>query len=135
MMWRKKFLFLLILLLCGCAAILVGTGAGVGVAGYKYIEGALEIEYIAPYEKVWEATKLALKDANIRIEKIQKDAINAKIVARKADNTKVIIKLKNKPSGIVKMSIRVGLFGNEEASLIIKKAIDKRLGIKEKGKV
>jgi len=128
---HKKYLWVVVFFcLLGCAPVLIGAGAGAGVAGYKFIQGSLEIEYIASYERVWNATKLALRDSNIRIEKEQKDAINAKIIGKTASNTKVVIKLKNKPSGIVKMSIRVGLFGNEDASMIIKKAIDRRLGIK-----
>ncbi|MCD6319788.1 MAG: DUF3568 family protein [Candidatus Desulfofervidaceae bacterium] len=119
-----------LLFLCGCAAVLVGAGATGGIAGYKFIEGELQVEYIAPYERVWQATTLALKDLNIRTEKIEKDAISGKIKARRADNTLVTIKIKNKPSGMVKVGIRVGIFGDEEASMLIKKAIDKRLGVK-----
>jgi len=121
---------IVLLSLCGCAAVLVGAGAGGGIAGYKFIEGELQVEYIAPYERVWQATTLALKDLNIRTEKVEKDAISGKIKARRADNSVVTIKIKNKPSGIVRVGIRVGIFGDEEASKLIKKAIDKRLGVK-----
>lgn len=126
-------LYLMVLLsLCGCAAVLVGAGAGAGIAGYKFIEGELKVEYIAPYGRVWQATTLALKDLNIHIEKVEKDAISGKIKARRADNTPVIIKIKRRPSGMVRVGIRVGIFGNRDASIIIKKAIDKRLGVKGK---
>ncbi|AMM41800.1 conserved hypothetical protein, membrane or secreted [Candidatus Desulfofervidus auxilii] len=124
-----SFLFFI----CGCGFLIgAGVGGGAGLAGYKFLEGKLEIEYIAPYERVWQATKLALKDTGIRIERMEKDAINAEIKARKADGKVVTIKIKNKASGMTIVSIRVGIFGDENASLIIKKAIDKRLGIRSK---
>jgi len=97
-----SFLFFI----CGCGFLIgAGVGGGAGLAGYKFLEGKLEIEYIAPYERVWQATKLALKDTGI---------------------------IKNKATGMTIVSIRVGIFGDENASLIIKKAIDKRLGIRSK---
>jgi len=137
-----SFLFFI----CGCGFLIgagvgggacgfligAGVGGGAGLAGYKFLEGKLEIEYIAPYERVWQATKLALKDTGIRIERMEKDAINAEIKARKADGKVVTIKIKNKATGMTIVSIRVGIFGDENASLIIKKAIDKRLGIRSK---
>ena len=83
-------------------------------------------------EQDWQATNLALKDTGIHVEKIEKDAINATIKAKKADGKAVTIKIKNKATGMTIVSIRVGIFGDENASLIIKKAIDKRLGIRAK---
>ncbi len=126
------FVLIGVLGLCSCAAVLVGAGAGIGIAGYKFVEGQLEVSYIAPYDKVWQATKLALSDLHITTEKVEKDAINAEIKAKKADGKMVIIKIKNKPSGMVWVGIRVGIFGDKDASMIIKKAIDRRLGISGK---
>ncbi len=132
--WVKQWCMLLTLLcLCGCAAALVGAGAGAGIAGYKFIEGELRVDYIGvSYQKVRRAVHQALKDANIPIKKEEYDAINTKIKAKKADGRSVILKIENNPSGIVRVSIRVGVFGDQDASLIIKKLIDKRLGLKNK---
>jgi hypothetical protein len=126
-----KYLSLLVLVfLGGCGVIaLLGTGTVAGVGGFHYVEGELKVEYIAPYEDVWEATTFALQDLEIEVEETQKDAIDAKIKAKKADGTTVTITLKNKTSGLTLLGIRVGIFGDENASLIIKKAIDKRLGV------
>jgi len=121
-------MLLALLCLCGCAAALVGAGAGAGIVGYKFIEGELRVDYIGvSYQKVWKATHLALREANIHIEKETYDAVNGKIKAKKPDGKFVFIKVENKPS-IVRVSIRVGIFGDRNASLIIKRLIDKHLG-------
>jgi len=133
MRFFKYTVIFFLFFICGCGFLIgAGVGGGAGLAGYKFFEGKLEIEYIAPYEKVWRATNLALKDTGIHVEKTEKDAINANIKARKADGKAVTIKIENKASGMTLVSIRVGIFGDENASLIIKKAIDKRLGIRAK---
>ena len=130
MRFFKYTVIFFLFFICGCGFLIgAGVGGGAGLAGYRFFEGKLEIEYIAPYEKVWQATNLALKDTGIHVEKIEKDAINANIKARKADGKAVTIKIKNKATGMTLVSMRVGIFGDENASLIIKKAIDKRLGI------
>ncbi len=121
--------FLVLIFLSSCAPAFLGVGAGVGIAGYKYVSGTLSVEYVADYDKVWEATFNSLKELDIKIEKIEKDALNGYIKGKKADGKIVVVKLKNKPSNIVEVKIKVGIFGDEEASKIIKKAIDTELGI------
>ncbi len=125
-----RYLFCLLIFLSSCAPVLLGIGAGVGVAGYKYVAGTLSVEYVADYNKVWDATLSSLKSLSIKIEKIEKDALNGYIKGKKADGRMVIVKLKNKPSNIIEVKIKVGIFGDEEASKIIKRAIDTRLGIR-----
>jgi len=115
----------------GCAALLVaGAGAGAGIASYAYLKGDLVIEYKRDYEPVWDATLNALRDRNITVERQTKDGISGSIQARRASGTAVKIKVKNVASGLTEVTIRVGTFGDEEASMSIKKAIDGYLGVK-----
>ncbi len=113
---------------CG-VLIGAGAGAGAGATGYKFIKGDLEVNYTKPYEQVWQATNKALKDLEIIIQEAEKDKLDAKIEALKADGTKVVIKLKQRRSGITRVKIRVGTFGNQEASELIEKAIKRNLAI------
>ena len=114
----------------GCVPlILAGAGAGAGAGTYAYIKGELNIKYPKSYESVWTATLNALRDRNITIEEKAKDGISGTIKARRANDTPVKINVVNKVSGPTVVKIRVGVFGNKEASVIIKKAIDRHLGI------
>ncbi len=124
-----RYFIVFLFFLSSCAPVLLGVGAGAGVAGYKYVSGTLSVEYVADYDKVWNATLNSLKELDIKIEKVEKDALNGYIKAKKVDGRIVIVKLKNKPSNIVEVRIKVGIFGDEEASKIIKRAIDTELGI------
>jgi len=117
--------------LTGCGILIAGgAGAGAGAASYRFIKGELEVNYTKPYEMVWEATNKALRDLEIAIEKSEKDELGARIDARRADGTKVVIKLKRRPSGITRVKIRVGLLGSQEAADFIERAIERNLAAK-----
>ena len=132
---RKGIIGLLLsfsLFLYGCAPLVIaGAGAATGVATYAYIKGVLKVEYPRAYERVWRATVAALKDCQIKIEETKKDHISGKIKGKRADGTPVTVKVINKASNVTVVKIRVGLFGNKNASLIIKEAIDRRLGLRK----
>jgi hypothetical protein len=113
---------------CGCVPLIL-AGAGAGAGTYAYIKGELKVEYPKSYESVWAATLKALRDGNITIVTKAKDGISGSIKARRADDTAVRINVENKVSGPTILKIRAGVFGDKEASLIIKKAIDRHLGI------
>ncbi len=131
-MKKIKYLFLAIAVMfsSGCTIFWLGAGAGFGVAGYKFVSGELTVTYVAPYERVWTATVGAVKFLSIKIDKIKKDHINGYLKGKKADGRTVVIKVENKPSNRVDVKIKIGVFGDEEASLVIKRAIDRRLGIR-----
>ncbi len=128
----KRFIFVLMLpvLLGGCALVWMGAGAGLGIGGYKYFQGQLEIIYKGTtYERVYEVSKQALKQLDITLVKLEKDPIEAKLVAKRPDGEKVVIKIKNLPTGDVWVGIRVGLLGDRMASELIKVRIDRLLGV------
>lgn len=111
--------------LCSCLALVAAGGAG-GVIGYKYVKGELKITYNHNLDKVWNATKLALKDMRLKIIKEARDQTEGYIEAVTALGKKV--KIKQKFNGkFTKVSIRVGVLGDLDYSLAIKYKIDSHL--------
>ena len=130
MIWLKRWLLPALLLVClsGCAPLVFfGVGTAAGIAGYKYYEGALTVVYQAPYIETWDATLAALKGMNLTIESQEHDLTAGKIKAKRADNEDVRVSLKYKSSNETEAVIRVGLFGDREASHLIKEEIRKIL--------
>lgn len=126
------FLFIISLFtLNGCAILWFGAGTGIGITGYKYYKGELETKYYANYIKVYNASKLALKNLNITIEKQYKDSIEGYLEGYRLNGSKVKIKVKNIGNYVI-VKIRVGLLGDLEASKLIKSKIDAYVG--QKGK-
>ena len=115
-------------LVSGCAAVLVGAGAGGGIAGYSYIKGQLIQEYSASLEATWNASLAAVKDLELTVTTSQKDRLGGRIIARRPDDTRIAIDLEPHSAEVTRVKIRVGTFGDPEASARINEAIKRRLG-------
>jgi hypothetical protein len=102
-----------------------GTAAGIG--GYKYYQGALNVIYQAPYIKTWDAALKVLEEMEFTIESKKHDPTTGKIVARRADEKPVTISFKYRSSEETEVMIRVGLFGDRNASMVIKEKIRNKL--------
>ena len=122
---RARYIFplLLCVFFTGCAPAVFIGGAVMGIGGYKYYEGALEVIYQAPYDKTWNASIKALEDMEYRIEeKTQK--LGSGTISTSGDNkTKVTISVKYVSQEETEVTIRVGIFGDESASNVIKDKI------------
>ena len=114
----------------GCAAFLGGAVAGAG--GYAYEAGKLDTTYSHPYEQVYDATLASLSEMNIPVSKTEKDAVGAKIKAKRADGTDVWVDLNKTGPETTDASIRVGYLGDEGASRAISNTIAAKLGEKER---
>jgi len=114
----------------GCLLLAVGAGAGAGAATVAYVKGELKTSYAASLNRTWDATLSALKDLRINVYSSKKDAIEGNIEATKADGTKVKIALEPAGPDTTSVRIRVGMFGDEEASRVINRQIASRLGVK-----
>jgi len=124
-------LLLMGLTLQGCAAVVVGgAAAGAGAATVAWVRGELQSTYPASMESTWTATLKALKELGIRVYSSKKDATAGFIEASKVDTTKVKINLEPAGPGTTRVKIRVGTFGDEEASQAIHREISRRLGVK-----
>jgi hypothetical protein len=114
-------------LLSGCAAAVFGVGAAAGVAGYKFYEGSLHVVYEAPFIDTWNATLKALEEMQLVMESKKHDLTSAVIVCRRADGKQVNVSLKYQSAKKTEAVIRVGVFGDEAASVAIKDRIRKVL--------
>lgn len=107
----------------GCAAVLVGAGAG----SVAYLKGNLEAVLEKDVSQAYQAALKALDELEISTTKKQKDALAAVIVGRTAADKKITIKLKAAENNLTKLSIRVGVFGNQAQSRRIYDEIRKNL--------
>ena len=120
------------LLLCfslvGCAPLIffsAGTAAGIG--GYKYYYGDLIVLYQAQYIETWDAALKVLEDMNLQIKSQKHDLTAGRVKAKRTDGKDVSIKVKYKSSKETEVKIRVGLFGDQDASMAIKEKIRREL--------
>lgn len=119
---RMNRVLLTILLGCmavstgGCLLVAVGAGAAGTVA---YISGDLDAVESRSLADVYEATLKALKQLELSTTKETKDALSAVVVARDAQDKKITIKLRAPSEESTKISVRVGVFGDETKSRLI----------------
>jgi len=127
----QKQLVFLILLFVGAAVSIQGcvvAAVGVGAAGtVAYVRGDLQTVESADIDAVYKAVLKAIDELELSITQKTKDAMTAKIVARDAQDKKITIKLGATVEGATKLSIRVGLFGNERKSRLIYEQIKEYL--------
>ncbi len=113
-----------LLVLHGCStAAMVGTGAGAGLGTYSYIKGELTAEYPYPFDQTWNASLTALDRLEIEVTVQERDAFAGKIRAKRADGKSVVLRIENKGLGVTAVGVRVGTFGNQEASRKIHRTI------------
>ena len=115
----KKILSLVLvaasLLLCnGCALFLIGGAAAAGAGTVAYINGELKDTESASLEAVHTATIAGLNDLKFAVVNDKLDAINSKILARTATDTKIEINLTKQSPSATEIRIRVGTFGDEQ---------------------
>ncbi|MFI5337460.1 MAG: DUF3568 family protein, partial [Opitutales bacterium] len=103
-------------IMSGCAAVAVGAGTGAAVA---YKMGKLESTVPATLPAMVKATDGAIVQLQLAKVSESKDALGANITARTALDKKVEITLSRQTDQTTQVGIRVGIFGDEQASLKI----------------
>ncbi len=124
-MVKLRYIFLLFLCLSftGCAVAFLG-GAAAGIAGYKYHKDVLTVVYEAPFDNTWDASVKAMEDMGFTIENKTKELGSGKISTKEDEkNKKVNLTLQYKSPQETEVKIRVGLLGDETASIYIKDKI------------
>lgn len=108
----------------GCAVILAGS-AGAGTVAY--IKGELQTNLEASLEKSIEATRSAVE--NLKFIKISEevDKLTGEIIARTSQDEKITIRLNKVTENTTKISIRVGMFGDQTLSHSLLEEIKKEL--------
>ena len=119
-MWKKEVFLALLLagtevLIPGCVVAAVGVGAGT----VAYVMGNLKAVEAKNIDAVYNATKKAIAELELKTSTETKDAMSAVITARDAQDKKITIKLEATTQETTKLSVRVGWFGNETKSRLI----------------
>jgi hypothetical protein len=130
MMRKTTFLLPVIffLFLAGCGALVVfGVGTAAGVAGYKWYEGSLTVIYEAPYIRAWDASLKAFEDMKLEIKSQKHDLTKGTFKAVMEDKRSVTVSLAYKSAQRTEVEIRVGFFGDKDASDVIQENIRKEL--------
>jgi len=117
-------LILSLLFVNGCAVILAGS-AGAGTVAY--IKGELQTNLEAPLEKSIEATNRAIGNLKFIIISKEVDKLAGEIIARTTQDQKITIKLNKVTENTTKISIRVGIFGDQTLSRNVLDEIKKEL--------
>lgn len=108
----------------GCLLVAVGAGAAGTVA---YVKGDLETTLDAGMDRSYAAALKALDQLQIVPTQKLKDSLSAEIIARRSDDTKITVALTRVDDKITKMSIRVGVFGDQAQSTTIYERVKQNL--------
>lgn len=113
-------------LLCsGCLALAVGAAGG--AAGAVYVMGKLKDEVNHPVPIVHEATVAAMKDLELKLSEDKVDKISAHMESEFSDAAHVWIDLESISDSRCRLTIRVGLSGDEVRSRKIYDTIKRHL--------
>jgi hypothetical protein len=120
-MKSKALLNLLILSLIpvflgGCVAVVAAGGAAGGVA---YIRGELQVTLDERVADVNDAVEAAGKDLELNRISGERDQMGGKFIFRNAQDEKITITTTAETDATTKLGIRIGLFGNEQQSMLI----------------
>lgn len=113
------------LLQTGCVAI--AAGAAAGASTMAYIRGELTAKFDKPYANVVKATERALKKLQFTTISVNKDALNAVIIARTATDKRIEIRVTKTDEQSASAHVRVGIFGDEALSRTIIQHIEREL--------
>jgi len=109
----------------GC--FLVVLGAATATAGVLYVEGALEAEVAASPPQTVEAGKAALEAKGFELVSANATDIDGLVVTRTATGMRVRIEVERVGSGVSRVWIRVGTFGDEPLSRELLEALKAQL--------
>ena len=117
--YRLMVCLFVLFLFSGCAALVIGGAAvGAGTGTYFYINGELKTDYIASFDKVWNACEKTVADMHGTevqpVKEIAKGTITATINDEKV-KFEVTYRAKNQTT----VGIRVGLVGNKLSSQLL----------------
>ena len=108
----------------GCASTTADAAGGASVA---YALGDLEAEVESTPQKIVKAARGALEDLEIHIASVDSTSLDGQVIGHTATDDKVDITVKRLDDTRSRISIRIGIFGDEEGSRRIYDAIRERL--------
>ena len=107
-------LFPVLIQASGCATLLVGVAVGAG--GVVWAKERLEEKFTVSVSKVHEAALKALEELELPVNEDKKDKLTAKIRSEFADGKRIWIDIQSLSESSAKITIRVGMFGDEAKS-------------------
>lgn len=117
----------------GCLALAVGAAGG--AAGAVYVMGKLQDEFNRPLPVVHEAAVAAMKDLELKLSEDRVDKISAHMESAFSDGPHVWIDIESVSDSRCRITIRVGLTGDEVRSRKIYDAIKQHLPRSQSGGV
>jgi len=109
----------------GCAVV---AGGVIGGSAAAYLKGVLKTKEPASFDKVWFAVVEVVEQQELEVSKKESKAGKALIEAKLQDQDKIVhITVKYHKPEITDLSIRVGIWGNEDESRRILKLIHEKL--------
>ncbi|MCC7146756.1 MAG: DUF3568 family protein [Phycisphaeraceae bacterium] len=102
-----------VLTLSGCLAVAAAGGAAGGVA---YVMGDLEAVVEATPQKTIKAAELAADDLKLLRIASEASDLEGKLTLRTSSDKKITVTVKKETDAASKLSIRVGIFGDEAMS-------------------
>ena len=109
----------------GCVPLLIGAAAGAG--GIAYIKGTLEKNFDKPVDEMHRAGLSGLKSLDMTISEDKTTQHEALIAAKDKENKKITVKIEALTEKASKIRIRVGVFGDQEKSLMVLNAIQRKM--------
>jgi len=110
--------------LSGCVVVAAGAP---GAGAVAYVRGELQSSVPHNLDTTYAATRRALGDMQFLVIEDKKTLVDAGLVSRTATDKKVTIKLERVTESLTKVSVRVGLIGDEPLSLTILQKITAEL--------
>jgi len=99
-------------------------GIAAGTAQYKM--GTLKSVEPTSIDKVYDATLKAMEELKLAVLQKNVDSMSGEIVARDVADKKITITLNATTDGMTKLSIKVGMLGDEAKSRLIYEQIKKK---------
>jgi Protein of unknown function (DUF3568) len=109
----------------GCLALAVGAAGG--AAGAVYVMGKLKDEPNYPVPIVHDATVAAMNDLGLKLSEDKSDKLSAHMESEFSDGAHVWIDVESLADSRCRLTIRVGLTGDEARARKIHKAIKQHL--------
>jgi hypothetical protein len=122
----------------GCASTAViaaaGVTAGFGLAqgqAESFITGELKAARLVPMDAVLRATIMAMDEMQLHIIEQRTSDHDAYVMAKAQVGPEFKVKLKAKSPMVTKISIRIGIMGDQAVSRLVLTRIDVKLGIEQ----
>ena len=100
----------------GCVVAAVGAAAAGTVV---YVRGEIESYFDSDVQTVYNATVKAVNDLKLLAVEQSHDALSGKVVARNSEDQKITIKIDGSSRSTIKVTIRVGFWGDEAQSRVV----------------